>query len=180
MGIRGLLLCVAVLCAGITSASATMRIAEDRGGQIGHYLQAFAMLRSTGENVVIDGNCLSACTLVLGMIPHNHLCATDRARFGFHAAWMPGRDGEPVTSPMGTRALWNIYPPSVRRWIVNHGGLSRHMIFLQGRDLGGIVRSCAAPVRHYQVRYQARSHHRYRARRPTYRYIAGNAASDRR
>jgi hypothetical protein len=178
MRIRGLLLCVALVgtalaSVGVTSASAAMRIAEDRGGQIGHYLQAFAMVRSTGEHVVIDGNCLSACTLVLGMIPHNHLCATERARFGFHAAWMPGRDGRQVTSPMGTRALWNIYPPSVRRWIVRHGGLSRHMIYLQGRDLNGIVRSCAAPAPHYHVR----SHRRYRARRPAYRYIAGNAAT---
>jgi hypothetical protein len=175
MGMRSLLLCAALLSAAITPASATMRIAEDRGGQIGHYLQAFALLRSTGERVIIDGNCLSACTLVLGMIPNNHLCVTERARFGFHAAWMPGSDGEPVTSPMGTRALWNIYPPSVRYWIVRHGGLSRHMIFLQGRDLKHIVRSCSAVTRHARVR----SHHRYRARR-TYRYIAGNAASYRR
>jgi len=55
MGIGRLLLCAALLCAGVAPASATMRIAEDRGGQIGHYLQAFAMLRTTGERVVIDG-----------------------------------------------------------------------------------------------------------------------------
>jgi hypothetical protein len=178
MRIRGLLLCAALLVAGVTSASAEMRIAEDRGGQIGHYLKTFAMLRSSGERIVIDGNCLSACTLVLGMIPHSRLCVTSRARFGFHAAWMPGRDGEPVTSPLGTRALWNIYPASVRHWIARHGGLSRHMIFLQGHDLDGIARSCSAPRHQYRT-YQARSHRRYHARRP-YRYIAGNAASDRR
>ena len=180
MQFRRLLLCAALLGAAlgasITSASATMRIAEDRGGQIGHYLQAFAMLRSTGEKVVIDGNCLSACTLVLGMISPSHICATPRARFGFHAAWMPGRDGEPVTSRLGTRALWNVYPPSVRHWIDRHGGLSRHMIYLQGSDLHGIVRSCSVR-HHYEAR--ARSHRRYRARR-AYRYVAGNAASDRR
>jgi hypothetical protein len=186
MGIRGLLLCAAVLSAWIAPASAAMRIAEDRGGQIGHYLQAFAMLRSSGERVIIDGNCLSACTLVLGLIPRSRLCVTPRARFGFHAAWMPGRNGQPVTSTMGTRALWNIYPASVRHWINRHGGLSRHMIYLQGRDLHHIVRACAPPhrPRYYHARarhrrYQARSHHRYRAR-GTYRYIAGNAASYRR
>ena len=70
MRIRGLVLCAALLASAVVPASATMRIAEDRGGQIGHYLQAFAVLRSTGENVVIDGNCLSACTLVLGLIPN--------------------------------------------------------------------------------------------------------------
>jgi hypothetical protein len=173
MRFRGLLLCAAVLASGIVPASATMRIAEDRGGQIGHYLQAFAMLRSTGENVVIDGNCLSACTLVLGLIPSSKICATERARFGFHAAWMPDPEGRPVTSSMGTRALWNIYPSSVRHWINRHGGLSRRMIFLEGRDLHGIVRSCSATPR-----VHARSH-RATPRRAV-RYVSGNAASDRR
>ena len=146
MRIRGLLLCVAMLACGMSSASATMRIAEDRGGQIGQYLQTFAAVRSSGERVVIDGNCLSACTLVLGLIPHDHICATPRARFGFHAAWMPDNNGRPVTSPMGTQALWNIYPPSVRHWISRHGGLSRRMIFMEGRSLNGIVRELRSPA----------------------------------
>ena len=142
MGFRGLLLCAALLASGITPASATMRIAEDRGGQIGHYLQTFASVRSSGERVIIDGNCLSACTLVLGIVPRERICATRNARLGFHAAWMPDTDGHPVTSPMGTQALWNIYPSAVRHWITRHGGLSRHMIYLQGRELQAIVPSC--------------------------------------
>ncbi len=175
MRIRGLILCAALLMAGIAPASATMRIAEDRGGQIGHYLQAFALLRSTGENVIVDGNCLSACTLVLGMIPSNKICATENARFGFHAAWMPDRDGRPITSATGTQALWKIYPLVVRHWINQHGGLSRHMIFLEGRDLNSIVRSCSAAP----ARYHSRSARHYAPRRPI-RYVSGTAASDRR
>jgi hypothetical protein len=174
---RGLLLCIALLASGVTSASATMLISEDRGGQIGHYLQTFAVLRSSGERVVVDGDCLSACTLVLGLIPQDRICATPRARFGFHAAWMPDIDGRPVTSPMGTQALWNIYPGNVRSWINRHGGLSRQMIFMQGRALNGIVASCDQPAQHAE-RSHLRSSHRY-ASRPV-RYIAGNAASDRR
>jgi hypothetical protein len=142
MQIRGLVLGAAVMALTVSSASATMRISEDRGGQIGRYLQAFAAVRSSGENVVVDGNCLSACTLLLGLVPRERVCATQNARFGFHAAWMPDRDGRPVTSPLGTQALWDIYPASVRRWIKRHGGLSRKMIYLQGRDLTGIVASC--------------------------------------
>jgi hypothetical protein len=142
MRIRGLVFGAAVAALSVTSASATMRIAEDRGGQIGQYLQAFATVRSSGESVVIDGNCLSACTLVLGLVPRERICATQRARFGFHAAWMPDHDGRPVTSPLGTQALWSIYPASVRRWINRHGGLSRKMIYLQGHELDGIVASC--------------------------------------
>src|SRR5262245_12113487 len=171
MKIRGLVFGAAVLALTITSASATMRISEDRGGQIGRYLEAFASVRSSGERVVVDGNCLSACTLVLGVVPRERICATQRARFGFHAAWMPDRDGRPVTSPLGTQALWSIYPASVRRWINQHGGLSRKMIFLQGEDLNGIVASCD------RGREQMRS-----ARRLTpnpVRYESASAASDR-
>ena len=174
MRFRGLLLCAALLASSLTPASATMRIAEDRGGQIGHYLQAFSMLRSSGEHVVVDGNCLSACTLVLGIIPPSKVCATQRARFGFHAAWMPDEDGHPITSPLGTQALWNIYPHQVRRWINNHGGLSRKMIFMQGRALDGIVASCEQPTQRAQVRSTRR------ITTGSVRYHSASAANDRR
>ena len=173
MHIRGLVLGAAALALSVTSATAMMRIADDRGGQIGPYLQAFATVRSSGERVVVDGNCLSACTLVLGLVPRERICATHRARFGFHAAWMPDRDGRPVTSTSGTQALWNIYPASVRQWINGHGGLSREMIFMQGQDLNGIVASCDR-----NGRDQVRS-----ARRLTpnpVRYESASASSDRR
>jgi hypothetical protein len=119
-----------------------MRISEDRGGQIGQYMRTFGMVRSTGEQVIIDGNCLSACTMVLGLVPRDRICATNRARLGFHAAWMPDAAGRPITSPMGTQALWEVYPASVRSWISRNGGLSRKMIFLQGHALASIVPMC--------------------------------------
>lgn len=139
---------LAMALATVAPADAAMRISEDRGGQIGHYMRTFAAVRSSGELVVIDGNCLSACTLVLGLVPRERICATPRARLGFHAAWMPDAYGRPITSPMGTQALWDLYPPRVRSWINRNGGLSRKMIYLQGRALAGIVPSCgghAAP-----------------------------------
>ena len=171
MRIRGLFYGAAIAALTVTSASATMRIAEDRGGQIGQYLQAFASVRSSGESVVIDGNCLSACTLVLGLVPRERICATERARLGFHAAWMPDRDGRPVTSPLGTQALWSIYPASVRRWINQHGGLSRKMIFMQGHELNGIVASCDR-----SPRYQTRSARRM-APQPV-RYQSASASGE--
>jgi hypothetical protein len=147
---RGFLFGIAValtMTGLVSSASATMRISEDRGGQIGQYLRTFAMVRSTGEQVVIDGNCLSACTLVLGLVPRERICATSRARLGFHAAWMPDASGRPVTSAMGTQALWDVYPSHVRSWISRNGGLTRKMIFLQGRALAGIVPTCGGSER---------------------------------
>ena len=179
MRIRGLLLSAMLLAAYATPAAATMRISEDRGGQIGRYLQAFAMLRSSGERVVIDGNCLSACTLILGMIPRSRICATSRAVLGFHAAWMPGRDGRPVTSSLGTQELWKIYPRRVRRWINRHGGLSRQMIYLQGRALYRIVPSCVLHSVQRQARHRTRSR-RSRVVARSLRYQRAAAANDRR
>lgn len=171
MRFRSLIAGAMLLVSGASSASATMLISEDRGGQIGQYLQAFAALRSSGDNVVIDGNCFSACTMVLGLIPRERICATPRARLGFHAAWMPDANGRPVTSPMGTQALWNIYPSKVRSWIGRHGGLSRKMIFLQGNDLAKMVPACGTTTRTAQARSKQRALPR------VVRYSTASAAS---
>lgn len=146
-GLRTFLAGAMLLACGVTSASATMLISEDRGGQIGAYLQTFTNVRDTGERVVIDGNCLSACTILLGVVPRDRICATPRARLGFHAAWMPDESGRPVTSPLGTQALWNIYPAHVRRLINRHGGLTRKMIYIEGRELAQLVPTCGTPTR---------------------------------
>lgn len=125
-----------------TAASATVRISDDQGGQIGRYVQAFGQLSTSGERVVIDGACLSACTLVLGMVPHERICVTSRALLGFHAAWYPDDSGRPVRSDNGTLALWEVYPQQIRSWISRHGGLKAKMIFLRGRDLARLYPSC--------------------------------------
>src|SRR5579884_3253748 len=127
---RGLTTCIGaltgavVMACAILPASATIRITGDPGGQIGPYLENLASIRSSGEHVVIDGPCLSACTMVLGVIPRDHLCVTPRARLGFHAAWMPDGAGHQVTSREGTDLLMDHYPQQIREWIAHRGGLS--------------------------------------------------------
>jgi len=123
-------------------AFATMRITSDPGGQIGPYLQSLATLRNSGERVVIDGPCLSACTMVLGVIPRDHLCVTPRARLGFHTAWRPDSAGRPVVSRDGTELLMNVYPEPVRAWIARRGGLSPRMKYLEGHELTSMYPVC--------------------------------------
>ena len=133
----------AVLAAlSFSSASAAVRIAGDAGGQIGPYLEHLVALRSSGQRVIIDGPCLSACTMVLGVIPRERICVTRRARLGFHAAWHPGSNGRPITSRGGTQLLMDIYPPNVRRWIARKGGLSQRMLYLHGRELASMYPTC--------------------------------------
>ena len=145
MRLRAALAGVAALVALSTSnafTSATVRITDDVGGRIGTYVEAYSAVRSSGERVMIDGACLSACTLVLGIVPRERICVTQRAMLGFHAAWMPGPAGRPVRSAVGTQALWEVYPPHLRRWINSRGGLSSKMIFLRGRELASMYPTC--------------------------------------
>ena len=126
----------------ISSALATVRITSDAGGQIGPYLDNLVALRTSGERVVTDGPCLSACTMILGVIPRDRICVTRRARLGFHAAWHPGDNGRPTTSRGGTQLLMDVYPQNVRRWIARNGGLSPRMLYLHGRELASMYPTC--------------------------------------
>jgi hypothetical protein len=133
---------IALLLLFSDGASATVRISDDVGGRIGTYVDFYTAARNSGERVVIDGVCLSACTLVLGLVPRERICVTRRATLGFHAAWMPGPNGQPIPSAVGTQVLWEVYPTSVRRWISARGGLTKKMKFLRGRELYNMYPQC--------------------------------------
>lgn len=123
-------------------AAAVVRIADDHGGNIGTYWSRYNALRASNDQVVIDGTCSSACTLVLGIVPPSRICVTKNAVLGFHAAWRPGFLGLPVTNEPGTRTLMSLYPVPIRQWIVRNGGLGDKMIYLSGRDLMRLYREC--------------------------------------
>jgi hypothetical protein len=125
-------------------AQATIRITSDRGGRIIDYAERFIRARAAGEQVIIDGTCLSACTLVVGMLPHDKVCATSRAVLGFHAAWRPTARGGRRSSAPATRAMMDVYPANLRDWIDHRGGLTPRMIFLRGRELAAIVPICGS------------------------------------
>jgi len=131
-----------LLLAGAGTGHAVVRITNDRGGQIGRYVERYEQLRASGQTVIIDGLCASSCTLVLGAIPHEKICVTRNANLAFHAAWDFGAHGRSVTNPGATRMLYSMYPPPIRHWIAHRGGLSSRMIFLRGRQLEAMYRSC--------------------------------------
>jgi hypothetical protein len=97
------LMLVGVAAAGISvsPACATVRIISDPGGAVIDYLERFEAVRVSGEPIIIDGACLSACTLAIGLLPRGQVCATPKAVLGFHAAWRPTPNGGRVTSSLG-------------------------------------------------------------------------------
>jgi hypothetical protein len=136
------LLAAVLLLAGVGVSHAAVRIADDHGGLIGTYVDKYQGLRNSGATVIIDGLCASACTIVLGAVPHDRICVTSHANLGFHAAWDFGANGREVTNPDATQTLYSMYPSPVRRWIAARGGLKPQMIFLRGKQLMSMYRPC--------------------------------------
>jgi hypothetical protein len=118
----GVLVLVGLIMSAIAPAGADVRIRSSLGGAVEDYLRFFAQVRQSGERVIIDGPCLSACTLVLSTIPKSRICVTQRAVLGFHAArWVDPRTGRMSRAPEATRIVTQSYPAGVRAWIKKRG-----------------------------------------------------------
>lgn len=123
-------------------ASAEIRILQSPGGSVGPFLDLFEKVRQSGERVVIDGPCLSACTLVLSVVPDERICVTKRAVLGFHAARSIDRRGRSYAEPEASELVLAAYPAPVRDWISRHGGLTSRLLVLRGRALAAIYPRC--------------------------------------
>ena len=123
-------------------ANAEVRILASPGGQVGPFLDLFERVRASGERVVIDGPCLSACTLVLSMVPNDRICVTRRAVLGFHAARSIDRRGRIYAEPAASELVLQAYPAPVRGWIRRRGGLTSRLLLLRGSELAAIYPTC--------------------------------------
>jgi len=139
-----LALCLAALLGVLVPmhASAEIRILASPGGQVGPFLDLFERVRESGERVVIDGPCLSACTLVVSMVPETRICVTRRAVLGFHAARSVDRRGHTYAEPEASQLVLQAYPGPVRDWIIRRGGLTSRLLLLRGRELAAIYPRC--------------------------------------
>ncbi len=82
----------------------TIDVSDNHGGSVAQYDARWAGLARRGVSVRIVGPCQSACTVLLGHIPHNKTCVTAEASFGFHLAH----------SQQATATLWNAYSPGIK------------------------------------------------------------------
>ena len=142
MAVIKAIMVAAALSAATMPARAEIRILASPGGQVGPFLDLFDRVRESGERVVIDGPCLSACTLVLMTVPEERICVTRRAVLGFHAARSIDRRGRMYAEPEASRVVLNGYPAPVRDWISRHGGLTSRLLLLRGRELAAIYPRC--------------------------------------
>ncbi len=99
----------------------THSIAGDDGGSILEYIARYVVWQKNGDSVRIEGECDSACTIVLGVVDTSRICATRNAEFGFHSASLAYANGSIEYSADATRLLWWFYEDRVKRVIVRHG-----------------------------------------------------------
>src|ERR1700679_3799861 len=128
---------------GLGTAASHVRITNDPGGEVSAYVRKFQEVRASGERIVIDGPCLSACTLLTGLVPRDHVCVTSRAVLGFHAAsYYDDASRSLVPTREGSRVVMRLYPAEIRSWISRHGGLRPQLITLHGSELSALYPTC--------------------------------------
>ena len=140
--VRTMLATIFLGALAVMPVRAEVRILASPGGEVRPFLDLFEQVRASGEIVVIDGPCLSACTLVLSVVPNDHICVTRRAVLGFHAARSMDRRGRLYAEPEASEAVLEAYPAAVRGWIRRRGGLSSRLLLLRGRELAAIYPRC--------------------------------------
>ena len=116
----------------------------DTGGAVAVYLTEVAAANASGVVIIIEGTCMSACTIKLAA---RHRCVKASAVLWFHSATVGT-----APSPTGNSALVASYPPRVRNEV-----LRRHMLdgpefdpehTLTGRELIGLgEKECPEGVR---------------------------------
>ena len=141
-GLKTIVLATVLFALVLPPAHAEVRILASPGGEVGPFLDLFKRVRKSGERVVIDGLCLSACTLVLDLVPNNRICVTRRAILGFHAARSVDRQGRIYAEPEASELVLLAYPAAVQGWIRRRGGLNSHLLLLRGRELAAIYPRC--------------------------------------
>lgn len=120
------------------------------GGRLDWFIYDFEDIRRSGRRVVIDGLCISACTMVTGLIPANRVCVTEHAILAFHSASLGLSH-----SQEGTRLLWQVYPERVRQmlrergWEGYDGKEHGSLIYIGGDDLLMIFHRCEHPPRNF-------------------------------
>jgi hypothetical protein len=141
-----LMSCIVLIGAALTNeaaSAAVLIISNDVGGEVSSYVQKFQQMRAAGERVVIDGPCLSACTLLTGIIPRDRVCVTSRAELGFHAAsYYDDASRSFIPTRAGSEEVMRFYPATVRAWIGRHGGLTPKLKMMRGEELTALYRTC--------------------------------------
>ena len=121
----------------VRRTSTEITIYRDNGGKLGNYYMDFIAASKTDQRVRLDGDCVSACTMILGL--GDRVCATPHARLGFHK--VREADGRTISTG-GTAMLRAMYPSSVQAWFDTHVTDDPNPVYMTSAEVSHYVRSC--------------------------------------
>jgi hypothetical protein len=101
------------LCLVACAAPGAAERARDPGGSVALRVLEIAALEARGQEKRVSGDCLSACTMYLGL---STACFEPDTVLGFHGPTLPfGLEMTPARFDAITRAMADYYPPRIRR-----------------------------------------------------------------
>lgn len=112
-------------------------IANDNGGDLVDYVRRVSRARNQNTQIVLSGQCGSACTLYLSLEP-SQTCITRGTSFVFHRAYGATAD----MNQWGTDYLMARYPDWVQSWISARGGLSDRLMRMNYAYASRFMRTC--------------------------------------
>lgn len=150
--LKSIALAGALLLYACLPASALVVIQKDIGGVIVDYIKKYSDIRDSGEKIIVDGECHSACTLFLSIVPKENYCLTDRALLGFHTATvrrkMPNGKVQVSYAPEFSALMFYSYPGEIRKMLKNLGWDAEEdkphpeIIGIQANMLSAVARKC--------------------------------------
>jgi hypothetical protein len=121
-----------------------MQVATGPGGSVVEYAKRVSKARLGGHAVTFRGRCGSACTLFLAL-PTSDICITPGASFQFHRPYGASKE----FNAWAEEFMLGNYPPWVRRWIEDRGGLSHRLLRMDYSYAAKFIPTCrTASVRH--------------------------------
>lgn len=132
-----------------------VRITNNGGGELDAFIDRYHRQRLAGTRFIIDGLCMSACTMINGLIPDDRVCVTPYARLAFHSAtdvtFNNGIEVAREFSEEGTRIMWHVFQPKLRallkdkyEWDGDDPVKGEHpqFIYVEGDDLLSLYAPC--------------------------------------
>ena len=123
------------------NSAPNISVGTDRGGHVVSYGLRLTRWRQSGVKVRFTGSCESACTLYLGLSPHQ-TCIDPRASFSFHAPFGSSSRG----NRMAQALMMQNYPPWVRSWLRSQGGLTSRLKTMNYVYASKFIKPCGPTV----------------------------------
>ncbi len=112
---------------------------QDPGGDVEDHIKFFHYVKDAGIKIRVAGECVSACTLMLGILPRDKICIDEeKGSFGFHLARTSSEGDVELTNRLDRM----FYPTVVNTWLKAHGPQTLEVQYMMPEDFKGYLHYC--------------------------------------